>query len=148
MVKRGCPLHTQGLNDNLLPATRTQSRPSYRQRFGILSVGIQHLANESLTPKTAHPMSKSISTREDEITADLLNESVLRAASKVGADIIAPEETRMTSEVTTWNESPNTLGHHTPDMPVDPEMIIAEQLVTAGAEEAEIEKRSAATSAA
>ena len=90
-------------------------------------------------------MSNSIITREEEITADLLNETILRAASDVDADVIAPESTHSTSEVTTWNESPETLGLRIPQMPPTPEVSISEQLVTAGAEEAEIEKRTAST---
>jgi hypothetical protein len=90
-------------------------------------------------------MSNPILTREEEITADLLNEKILYAASDVDTELIAPEETLSTAEVVTWNESPETLGLRIPEMPPTPEISIAEQLVTAGVEEAEIEKRAAST---
>jgi hypothetical protein len=90
-------------------------------------------------------MSNSIITRDEEITADLLNETVLRAASDVDPNLIAPESTRSTAEVTTWNESPETLGLRIPQMPPTPEVSISEQLVSAGVDEAEMEKRAAST---
>ena len=89
-------------------------------------------------------MSPSVITRDEEITADLLNETILRAASDDDTDVIAPESTRSTSEVTARNESPEALGFRVPERPLDPVESIAEQLVNAGADEAEIEKRLAA----
>ena len=92
-------------------------------------------------------MSNSIITRDEEITADLLNETILRTAADVDADIIAPESRRSTSEITSWDESPDTLGLRIPVMPLEPDLSIAEQLITAGAEEAEIERREEAVKA-
>jgi hypothetical protein len=90
-------------------------------------------------------MPSSIITRDEEVTGELLNESVLRSAAKVEADLISPESMRSTAEITTWNESTETLGLRIPEMPPTPVLSIAEQLVAAGTEEAEIERRAAAT---
>ncbi|MFZ4767903.1 MAG: hypothetical protein ACOYMN_23390 [Roseimicrobium sp.] len=92
-------------------------------------------------------MPPSTTTRDKELTAELLNETILRAAAHVDADILAAEVTRRTAEITTWDESPETLGLRIPAMPPTPVMSIAEQLVTAGADEAESEKRQAAAHA-
>jgi hypothetical protein len=89
-------------------------------------------------------MSSSIMTRDEEVTGELLNESILRSASHVEADLISPESTRSTSDLTAWNESSLTLGLRISELPPQPVLSIAEQLVAAGTEEAEVERRAAA----
>jgi len=54
-------------------------------------------------------------TRDEEVTSELLNESILRSASHVEADLISPESTRSTSDLTTWNESALAHGLRIPE---------------------------------
>jgi hypothetical protein len=76
--------------------------------------------------------------------ANALNEFVLESAAQDEGEIIAPEVSPVTAEITVWDECPDTAGRHVRESPDDDEMTISEQLVDAGIEEADREKREAA----
>ncbi len=75
------------------------------------------------------------------LETDDASQRVLDAATKLTADPPAPEITQGTMQVTVWDEPPGAAGRRVPDMPGDTEETIAEQLVSAGIEEAERERR-------
>ena len=70
-----------------------------------------------------------------------LAEGVLEAASKLGEDLLAPEASSGTAAITTWDEPPDAAGYRMLQTPVVGEATIAEQLVIAGIEEADLEQR-------
>ena len=70
-----------------------------------------------------------------------LAEGVLEAASKLGEDILAPETASGTAAITAWDEPPDAAGYRMLQTPVAGEATIAEQLVIAGIEEADLEQR-------
>jgi hypothetical protein len=76
--------------------------------------------------------------------ADALNEEILEAANQIDGEILAPEVSSETAEVTVWDESPEDVGRRVLGMPIDNEVTISEQLVSEGNEQAELERRRAA----
>ena len=79
--------------------------------------------------------------------ANVLNEEILEAAEKIDGEILAPEVSSRTAEITVWNERPEDLGWRVQERPVDNEVTIAEQLVIEGNEQADREQRMAAGTA-
>jgi hypothetical protein len=72
--------------------------------------------------------------------ADLV-EAMLQAAAKLGGDPLAPETSTGTAAITAWDEPPDAAGYRMLQTPVVGEATIAEQLVIAGIEEADLEQR-------
>ena len=78
------------------------------------------------------------------LSASDLNEVILEAAAKISPEHIAPEVTQGTNEISSWDQCVDTTGRRVPEMPVENEISIAEQLVEAGNEQADHEQRAAA----
>ena len=76
--------------------------------------------------------------------ANDLNEEILEAAEQIDGEILAPEVSLRTAEITVWNESPEDVGWRVQERPMDNEVTIAEQLVIEGNEQADREQRMAA----
>ncbi len=86
-----------------------------------------------------------IADRQDILlNANDLNEAVLEDAAGIGREILAPEASIGTAELTSWDESSGATGRQAPERPVEYETSISEQLVLAGNEEADREQRAAA----
>ena len=100
-----------------------------------------------MIPKTSLSMAPSKIIHDETVTVDQLNETILYAASVVDSDsdteLLKPES----PQAAPWDEPPGTLGYRSPAMPHLPEDSIAEQLITAGADEADTEQRAAARKA-
>jgi hypothetical protein len=79
--------------------------------------------------------------------ANALNEDILEAAEKIDGEILAPEVSSRTAEITVWNEWPEDVGWRVQERPMDNEVTIAEQLVIEGNEQADREQRMAAGAA-
>ena len=79
--------------------------------------------------------------------ANDLNEEILEAAEQIDGEILAPEVSSRTAEITVWNESPEDVGWRVQEKPMDNEVTIAEQLVIEGNEQADREQRMAAGAA-
>ena len=79
--------------------------------------------------------------------ANALNEEILEAAEKIDGEILAPEVSSRTAEITVWNECPEDVGWRVQERPMDNEVTIAEQLVIEGNEQADREQRMAAGAA-
>lgn len=73
-----------------------------------------------------------------------LNEGILESAAKIGRELPAPEVAIGTAEIISWDESSGATGRRVPEMPVENEKSISEQLVEAGNEQADHEQRAAA----
>lgn len=73
-----------------------------------------------------------------------LNEDILEAAAKIGRELPAPEVTIGTTEISSWDESSDATGRRVPEMLVENEKSISEQLVEAGNEQADHEQRASA----
>ena len=73
-----------------------------------------------------------------------MDEIVLHTAASIDGESLAPEETTGTDDITTWDESSDATGQQKLEMPPETDETIAEQLVSAGNEEADFEHRVAA----
>ena len=76
--------------------------------------------------------------------ANALNEEILEAAENIDGEILAPEVSSRTAEITIWDESPEDLGWRVQERPMDNQVTISEQLVSEGNERADREQRIAA----
>jgi hypothetical protein len=77
---------------------------------------------------------------------DGLDEMVLESAAREDDELLAPETSPATAEITAWDEAPGDVGQRIPNHPSENELNIAEQLVDAGNDEADREQRAASDS--
>lgn len=77
--------------------------------------------------------------------SDFAPEELEAAVDETPAAAEAPEVNAETRDLTTWDQAPGATGNETPAVREDDETTIAEQLVTEGIEEAERDRRIAAS---
>ena len=86
-------------------------------------------------------MTVTLGLRRD---ANALNEEILEAAERFDGEYLAPEVSPRTAEITVWDESPEVVGWHVEEEPMENQVTISEQLVSEGNEQADREQRIAA----
>ncbi|CAN5841587.1 hypothetical protein BH11VER1_BH11VER1_37610 [soil metagenome] len=89
-------------------------------------------------------MKPTSDTQRIPIESEELNEIELQSPEESVEDILAPEATSGTAEITAWDESSDADGRRVPIMPMENEDTITEQMVNTGNEEADSEQREAA----
>lgn len=87
-----------------------------------------------MNPPTPQP------NEEDEVDP----EEIFAAGDETPTDVTAPELNAQTKDLTAWDEPPGASGSAAPKVLPEDEVIIAEQLVYEGADEADRERRMAA----
>ena len=70
-----------------------------------------------------------------------LNDAVMEDAATSDGMTPAPETTPQTQSLTVWNEPELARGHEVMAVPAVPDTTVAEQLVNAGNEEADLDRR-------
>jgi hypothetical protein len=78
---------------------------------------------------------------EEDFPAEELEDAINETSAKSGA----PEVDQQTAALTEWDEPPTSSGHEVPTSGLDDEATVAEQLVSEGINEAERERRIAAS---